>query len=59
MIESYYKYVVETLDLFKGQLTISDIYNMTYRELGYLRKFRIPIVEKLNKSVGSLGALLG
>lgn len=28
------------LDLFDGQLSLSDIYNSTYKELGYLRKHR-------------------
>jgi hypothetical protein len=51
--------VVDTLELFKGQLSITDIYNMTYKELGYLRKLRIPIVERIQKSIGSLGALFG
>jgi hypothetical protein len=50
---------VETLELFRGQLSISDIYNMTYKELGYLRKFRIPIVAEQKKSIGALGALFG
>lgn len=34
------------LDLFDGQLSLSDIYNSTYKELGYLRKHR----ETLKKS---------
>lgn len=58
-MESYYRYVVDTLEMFKGQLSISDIYNMTYKELGYLRKFRVPILENMHKSLGSLGALFG
>lgn len=29
------------LDLFKGQLSITDIKNMTYKEIGYLREMRI------------------
>lgn len=58
-MESYYRYVVDTLELFKGQLSLSDIYNLTYKELGYLRKFRVPIVEQLQKSMGALGALFG
>jgi hypothetical protein len=51
--------VVDTLEIFKGQLSITDIYNLTYKELGYLRKFRIPIVNEMKKSVGALGALFG
>ena len=58
VIETYFEYVVNTLELFRGQLTLQDIYNSTYKELGYLRKFREPIAEKLAKS-GDLSALLG
>jgi hypothetical protein len=58
-MESYYKYVVDTLELFKGQISLSEIYNLTYKELGYLRKSRIPIAEQIQKSIGSLGALFG
>jgi len=58
-MESYFRYVVDTLELFKGQLSITDIYNLTYKELGYLRKSRIPIVQNIQKSLGSLGALFG
>lgn len=38
-------YVDDILDEFSGQLTIDQIYHMTYKELGYLRKHR----QKLNK----------
>jgi hypothetical protein len=58
-MESYYHYVVDTLELFKGQLSLSDIYNATYKELGYLRKQRAPIVERLRKEIGPLTALFG
>lgn len=58
-MESYYSYVVDTLELFKGQLSLSDIYNMTYKELGHLRKCRVPVLERLQKQLGTLGALLG
>jgi hypothetical protein len=58
-MESYYRYVVDTLELFKGQLSLTDIYNLSYKELGYLRKARIPIAEQIQKSVGQLGALFG
>ena len=40
------EYVNIVLDEFNGQLSINDIYHMTYKELGYLRKHRA----KLNKS---------
>lgn len=33
-------FVDEILYEFKGQLSISDIYHMTHKELGYLRKHR-------------------
>ena len=29
------------LDLYKGQLSLNDIYGMTYKELGYLREMRL------------------
>lgn len=32
--------VDEVLFEFRGQLRIEDIYNMTYKELGYLREHR-------------------
>ena len=38
-------YVNIVLDEFDGQLSINDIYHMTYKEIGYLRKHR----EELNK----------
>ncbi len=42
--------------MFKGQLTLQDIYNSTWKELGYLRKFRLPILENLAKTgAGLLG----
>ena len=38
-------YVDMVLDEFGGQLSINDIYHMTYKEIGYLRKHR----QELNK----------
>lgn len=38
-------YVDLVLDEFSGQLSINDIYSMTYKEVGYLRKHR----QELNK----------
>ena len=29
------------LDPFKGQLSLNDLYGLTYKELGYLREMRI------------------
>ena len=33
-------FVDEVLYEFRGQLSLSDIYNMTYKEIGYLREHR-------------------
>ena len=38
-------YVDIVLDEFGGQLSLNDIYSMTYKEIGYLRKHR----QELNK----------
>jgi hypothetical protein len=38
-------YVDAILDEFNGQLSINDIYHMTYKEIGYMRKHR----QELNK----------
>ena len=47
--------MVETLDLFDGQLSLDDIKNSTYKELGYLRKHREAL--KLRRSRSGEGAL--
>ena len=39
-------YVDMVLDEFGGQLSINDIYHMTYKEIGYMRKHR----QELNKA---------
>lgn len=41
-------YVDAVIDEFDGQLSLQDIYHMTYKELGYMRKHR----EKMNKEKG-------
>ena len=45
----------EVLFEFRGQLTISDIYNMTYKELGYLREHRREMMS--NKKVAEADAI--
>ena len=44
------EYVDKVLDEFNGQLSINDIYHMTYKELGYLRKHRQKINEARSKN---------
>lgn len=41
-------YIDNVLDEFDGQLSLDDIYHMTYKEIGYMRKHR----RKLNKEKG-------
>lgn len=53
MIKSFMGFVDEILFEFKGQLSLTDIYSMTYKELGYLRQHRNKIREELNKSPGT------
>ena len=43
-------YVDDILDEFSGQISINDIYHMTYKELGYLRKHRRELNKKKNQS---------
>jgi hypothetical protein len=43
-------YVDTILYEFKGDLSINDIYHMTYKELGYLRKHRAKIYEEKAKN---------
>ena len=40
MIKSFMGLVDDVLWEFKGQLRVEDIYQMTYKELGYLREHR-------------------
>jgi len=39
-------YIDTILDEFKGQLSIQDIYHMTYKEINYLRQHRAEMVRK-------------
>ena len=43
-------WVDDLLDEFSGQLTIDQIYNSTYKEIGYLRKHRKELNNKKNKA---------
>lgn len=45
-------FIDEVLWEFKGQLTLQDVYSMTYKELGYLRKHRAKIREAMAKQPG-------
>ena len=47
--------VDEVLFEFRGQLRIEDIYNMTYKELGYLREHRREMMS--NKQVAQADAV--
>ena len=45
---------------FKGQLSISDIYNMTYKELYYLKQHREELLSKPEvQKAEAASALLG
>ena len=44
----------EVLFEFRGQLSLNDIYNMTYKELGYLREHRHQLLS--NKDVQTADA---
>ena len=48
-------YVDMVLDEFDGQLSITDIYNMTYKEIGYLRKHRQELNKKKQPNLSDLG----
>lgn len=41
-------YIDDVLDEFGGQLSLNDIYTMTYKEIGYMRKHR----KEINKRKG-------
>lgn len=43
-------YVADVLEEFNGQLSVDEIYHMTYKELGYLRKHRKDIIIAKNKA---------
>ncbi len=50
-------YVDMILYEFKGDLSIQDIYHMTYKEIGYLRKHRAAIYEEKAKRPSMSDAL--
>lgn len=43
-------FVNKVLDEFSGQLSVQDIYQMTYKELGYLRRHREELIKLKNKN---------
>lgn len=48
------------LDIFDGQLSLDDIKNSTYKELGYMRKAREKLkAQKAQSGEGALKALTG
>ena len=48
------------LDLFDGQLSLDDIKNSTYKELGYMKKHREALkIRKAKSGEGALSALKG
>lgn len=57
IIESFMAFVDSVLYEFKGQLSLQDIYGMTYKELGYLRNHREKIYEAKAKHAGIGDAL--
>lgn len=48
-------YVDDILYEFKGQLSIQDIYHMTYKEIGYMRKHRAELNKKNGPDLNDLG----
>ena len=42
------------MELFDGQLSLNDIYNCSYKELGYLKKHREAIRKAKNESGASI-----
>lgn len=44
-------YVDSVLDEFDGQLSLQDIYHMTYKEIGYMRKHRAALKKKKGPSL--------
>jgi len=51
-------YVDQILYEFDGQLSISDIYHLTYKEIGYMRKHR-KLIKKARGGSSSLEKILG
>ena len=53
MISGFFKFVVETLDIFDGQISINDIYHLTQKEIYYMRKHRLDINTRRHKAESS------
>ena len=51
-------YVNDVLDEFDGQLSKDDIYAMTYKELGYLRRHRKETNKRKGGPSGGLNNIL-
>lgn len=51
MIESVLGYIDQVLYEFQGQLSITDIKGMTYKELGLLRKHRLKLNHARNEAI--------
>lgn len=50
MIEDLYGYIDQILYEFEGQLSLTDIYHMTFKEITYMRKHRSKIREERAKN---------
>ena len=48
-------YIDDVLDEFNGQLSVNDIYHMTYKEIGYLRKHRAELIKKRGPKLSDMG----
>lgn len=48
-------YIDQVLYDFNGQLSINDIYHMTYKEIGYMRNHRRKLIEERGPTLGDLG----
>lgn len=51
-------YVDIVLDEFGGQLSINDIYSMTYKEIGYLRKHRQELIKRKQPNINDINNAL-
>lgn len=47
-------YVDTVLEEFRGQISINDIYHMTYKEMGYLRKHRAKMIKDRGPRLGDM-----
>lgn len=49
------------LHLYKGQISLNELLNLTYKEIGYLREFRQKRIEKnggADEAAGAIARLL-